>query len=85
VKAAGTTKGRWAARYFHKKVPDPLPYATLPLFPEERNRVQLARAMDEVNLKFGPHTVYFAGMFGAQFTAPMRISFTSIPDAEFQA
>lgn len=63
-------------------VPDA--YATWPLFPEERNRVQLSRMMDRLNLKFGPHTVYFAGMYGAQDSAPMRISFTSIPDLDFQ-
>jgi len=58
--------------------------ATQPLFPEERSRVQLSRAMDKVNLKFGPHTVYFAGMYGAQDSAPMRISYTCIPDLDFQ-
>lgn len=58
--------------------------APQPLFPEERNRIQLSRAMDMVNLKFGPHTVYFAGMYGAQESAPMRISYTCIPDLDFQ-
>ena len=58
-------------------------YATLPLFPEEHHRVQLSRMMDRLNLKYGPHTVYFAGMYGAQDSAPMRVSFTSIPDLDF--
>lgn len=60
-------------------------FATLPLFPEERNRVQLSRAMDSLNIKFGPHTVYFAGMYGAQASAPMRISYTCIPDVDSEA
>jgi len=59
--------------------------ATLPLFTGERRRIQLSRAMDRLNLRYGPHTVYFAGMHGAQDSAPTRISFTNIPDADFQA
>jgi DNA polymerase IV len=51
----------------------------MPLFPEDRDRVALAKAMDEVNGKFGAHSVYFGGMFGAQHAAPRRIAFTSIP------
>jgi len=59
--------------------------ATAPLFPEEQHRLQLARAMDGLNTRFGPHTVYFGGMHGAQDSAPMRISYTSIPDPDFPA
>ena len=54
----------------------------LPLYPEHRRRDALADAMDAMNAKHGPHTVYFAGMFGAGRTAPTRISFTQIPDAD---
>jgi len=57
--------------------------ATMPLFPAEQDRVRLSRSMDYLNAKFGPHTVYFGGMYGAQDSAPMRISFTSIPDPDF--
>ncbi|UCD27844.1 MAG: DNA polymerase [Planctomycetota bacterium] len=59
--------------------------ATGPLFPAEQNRIQLAHAVDDLNAKFGSHTVYFGGMHGAQGTAPMRISYTSIPDPDFPA
>jgi DNA polymerase-4 len=59
--------------------------ATLPLFSGERNRLRLARAMDCLNSKHGPHTVYFAGMHGALDSAPMRISFTCIPDLDLPA
>ncbi len=59
--------------------------APLPLFAGERRRIQLSQVMDRLNLRYGPHTVYFAGMYGAQDSAPTRISFTSIPDADFQA
>jgi DNA polymerase-4 len=52
----------------------------IPLFPEDRDRAALAHAMDEVNALFGPHSVYFGGMFGAQQAAPVRIAFTQIPD-----
>lgn len=54
----------------------------LPLFPEDRDRVALAHAMDEVNGKFGAHSVYFGGMFGAQHAAPRRIAFTNIPSLD---
>ncbi len=53
---------------------------TLPLFHGERNRVVLSHTMDRINAIFGRHSVYFGGMFGAQSTAPTRISFTNIPD-----
>ena len=54
----------------------------IPLFPADRDRQALGHAMDRVNEKCGPHSVYFGGMFGAQATAPMRIAFTQIPDVE---
>lgn len=56
--------------------------AAMPLFAAEQNRVHLAQTMDQLNERFGPHTVYFGSMYGAQNTAPMRISFTSIPDLD---
>ena len=59
--------------------------ATRPLFSGERNRLRLARAMDRLNSKHGPHTVYFGGMYGVLESAPMRISFTCIPDLDLPA
>ena len=58
--------------------------ATLPLFPDQLRRNALADVMDRIDQKYGRHTVYFAGMFGAADAAPTRISFTQIPrDDEF--
>ncbi|MCC6580620.1 MAG: DNA polymerase [Phycisphaeraceae bacterium] len=55
-------------------------YAPLPLYPDQTRRDTLASAMDRLDRKYGRHTLYFAGMFGAKQTAPTRISFTQIPD-----
>lgn len=52
----------------------------LPLFVEERRAVQVARAMDAINERLGPSSVYFASMHNARQQAPMRIAFTHIPD-----
>lgn len=57
-------------------------YAMQPLFPEEQSRMQLARAMDLVNDRFGHNTLYFAGMGNAIDAAPTRISFNQIPDED---
>jgi len=56
--------------------------ATLPLFPEEQHRVRLCHAMDRLNAKFGRHTVYPGSMHDVLDSAPMRISFTNIPDPD---
>lgn len=55
---------------------------TLPLFAneEQRRRERASAAMDELNLKFGPQTVYPGGLHGVRTAAPTRISFSSIPD-----
>lgn len=53
-----------------------------PLFEDDRRRVELAHAMDAINLKFGAHSVHFGGMHGAQTQAPTRIAFGVIPDFE---
>ena len=42
----------------------------------------LADAMDRIDRRYGQHTIYFAGMFGARDSAPARISFTQIPALE---
>ncbi len=56
--------------------------ATAPLFEQQARRNTLADTMDNINQKFGHHAVYFGGMFGAQKSAPARISFTQIPTQE---
>ncbi len=58
----------------------PRSYATQPLFEQERRRVRLSRIIDDLNTRFGEDAVYLGSMHHARRTAPMRISFTSIPD-----
>jgi DNA polymerase IV len=50
------------------------------LFEEDRQLSALAKAMDQVNQRFGAHAVYFAGMHGQQDTAHTAIAFNQIPD-----
>ncbi len=52
------------------------------LFPEEQRRGELALAMDQINQRFGAHTIYFGGMIGAQQHAHTRIAFTQIPNLD---
>lgn len=52
----------------------------LPLFPEERRDLRATKAMDAINERVGPNSVYFASMHEAREQAPMRIAFTHIPD-----
>lgn len=54
--------------------------ATMPLFEPERNRMALAKAMDEVNRKHGKNSVYSASMHAAKDSAKGGIAFSSIPD-----
>jgi DNA polymerase-4 len=58
--------------------------ASEPLFPQEQNRVRLSAAIDKLNAKFGHHTIYFAGMQSAIHSAPMRIAFNRVPDAQYE-
>lgn len=53
--------------------------ATIPLHARQRHLSALADVMDRLDRKYGHHTVYFAGMFGARDSAPTRISYTQIP------
>jgi DNA polymerase-4 len=58
---------------------------SLPLFPEDQRRQELGKLMDQINMKFGPQSIYTATMQDAADTAPMRISFTKIPDIKVEA
>jgi len=49
------------------------------LFPEDAKRSALADAMDAINGRFLESGICFAGMLGAEKTAPARIAFTNIP------
>jgi len=51
-----------------------------PLFSREIKRDKLALAVDRINERYGTNSIYYAPMHGATESAPMRISFTSIPD-----
>ena len=53
---------------------------TPPLFVEDGRRSELARAMDDVNGRFGANAIYLAAMHQSLHTAPSRIAFTHIPD-----
>ena len=53
---------------------------TLSLFTDEPKRTKLSQTMDALNVKYGTHTLYYAGMHLARASAPTRIAFTSIPD-----
>lgn len=54
------------------------------LFPDETHerRARLDAAMDALNARLGKNTVYFATAHAARDSAPMRIAFNYIPDAD---
>ncbi len=59
------------------------------LFPEDNQnrRVRLQRTMDAINKQHGSRAIYYADAMDAQRcpqAAPMRISFTHIPDLELE-
>jgi DNA polymerase IV len=54
---------------------------SMPLFTGERKRDSVASALDKINEKYGMNSIYYGSMHGAQESAPMRIAFTSVPDA----
>ena len=58
----------------------PTAETSLPLFSDESRRIKLAETMDKINERYGLDCVYFGTMHNARQAAPMRISFTSIPD-----
>lgn len=53
----------------------PAEQVTPSLFDQAVERAQLSHAVDEVNRKFGKHSVYLAGMNKARNSAPERIAF----------
>ncbi len=58
---------------------------SLPLFPDGSRNPGLDTALDRIRVKFGAEALYFGGAFLAQEEAPMRISFTHIPDLKLEA
>jgi DNA polymerase-4 len=63
----------------------PAAAVTPSLFPADQKATELSAVMDRVNRALGPNSVYFGGMIGRTKSAPMRIAFTAIPDAETEA
>jgi DNA polymerase-4 len=55
--------------------------ATIPLYPQQANLEKLAGVLDRIDSRYGQHTIYLGGMWGANAEAPSRIAFTQIPDA----
>lgn len=53
--------------------------ASMHLYDWYRNQSALANAMDQIDRKYGRHTVYWGSMFGQTQSAPTRISYTQIP------
>ncbi|HEY4330375.1 MAG TPA: DNA polymerase [Phycisphaerae bacterium] len=53
---------------------------TLPLFTCDTRRLDLARAMDDINGRYGRQRVYFAEMHETKDSAPLRIAFNSVPE-----
>ncbi len=53
---------------------------SLPLFPAQQRRLNLAKTVDRLNQRFGPDTVYFGAMHESRDAAPTRIAFTQIPE-----
>ena len=58
----------------------PINEASYSLFSNEFKKDKLARALDRINEKYGTNSIYFGSMHDASESAPLRISFTSIPD-----
>ncbi|HNQ05457.1 MAG TPA: DNA polymerase [Thiobacillaceae bacterium] len=62
----------------------PTGQSALPLFPEQRGVPGLDAVLDRLHQRFGSDAIYFGGAFRARHEAPMRISFTHIPDLDLE-
>ncbi|GIL17587.1 MAG: DNA polymerase IV [Oligoflexia bacterium] len=49
---------------------------------QDQKRLQLTKAMDQINSRFGKYTLYFGGMKAAELAAPTRIAFSNIPSLD---
>jgi DNA polymerase-4 len=56
----------------------------LPLDMTGARRARLIEALDAINERLGPGTIYIATAHTARSAAPMRIAFSSIPDPEHE-
>jgi DNA polymerase-4 len=57
-------------------------FVAAPLFACERRRIEISRVLDRINNRYGKNAIYFGGMHAARDSAPMRISFTTIPELD---
>jgi DNA polymerase-4 len=55
------------------------------LFEADHRAQRVSEAMDEANRRFGPNALHFGSIIGHKKAAPMRISFTHIPDEETES
>lgn len=58
---------------------------TLPLLTGPDRGASLDKALDRLKLKYGNHAIYFGTAARAMEEAPMRISFTHVPDLKLEA
>ena len=58
----------------------PIEETSYSLFSNEYKQDKLATAVDKINERYGMNSIYFGSMHDASESAPLRISFTSIPD-----
>ncbi|WP_424195964.1 Y-family DNA polymerase [Ampullimonas aquatilis] len=55
------------------------------LFDPGHRQDALYQTLDDLNIRYGKHTVFFAGAHAALEEAPMRIAFNHIPDLQTEA
>jgi hypothetical protein len=53
------------------------------LFPANNKSLAVAKAMDQVNRKFGRYAIYYGGMHGKAEAVTTRIAFGVVPDLKF--
>ncbi|MCS6785590.1 MAG: DNA polymerase [Thiobacillaceae bacterium] len=86
---AGRPRGRSAAEPVKVSVTlwelTPADQVPLELFGDHARQAGLDAALDRLRRKYGPGAVYFGGAHGALAEAPMRISFTHVPDLRLEA
>lgn len=59
-------------------------HTTRNLFDPADRHAGLNTALDRINLRYGPNTLYFGGAHRGRGTAPMRIAFNHIPEIQVE-
>ena len=80
-------RDRWEPMKVSVTLWDLMPAAqeTLALFAADEREAGLDAVLDRLREKYGPDALYFGGAWGAMHEAPMRISFTHVPDLRLEA